>query len=65
MEIGEDAFEYCETLREIVIPNSVVNMEDNAFYGCDDKFVLVVQRDSYAERYAKENGMNYVYFEVK
>ena len=33
-EIGEDAFEHCESLRQMVIPSSVERIEALAFRGC-------------------------------
>ena len=33
-EIGEDAFEHCESLRQMVIPSSVDRIEALAFRGC-------------------------------
>ncbi|MBR1592658.1 MAG: leucine-rich repeat protein [Ruminococcus sp.] len=32
--IGEDAFEYCESLTSVTIPNSVTSIGDGVFYGC-------------------------------
>ena len=32
--IGQDAFEYCESLTSITIPNSVTSIEDSAFWDC-------------------------------
>lgn len=34
VEIGDNAFERCQWLREIVIPEGVERIGDNAFYGC-------------------------------
>ena len=33
--IGDNAFDGCESLKEITIPDSVVRIGSYAFYGCD------------------------------
>ena len=32
--IGENAFAYCEELKEIIIPDSVTSIDDRSFYNC-------------------------------
>ncbi len=60
-----NAFNGCNSLKSIVIPKSVNNMgngsavPDIPFSGCDD-ITLSVYKDSYAETYARENGIPYV-----
>ena len=62
--IEDDAFNECE-LQSVSVPHSVTFIGTDALGGVNPMGTLFVERNSYAERYAKENGMNYVYFEVK
>lgn len=55
--IGSEAFGSCDAIEEIVIPKTVISIDENAFAGCNA--VLVVEENSYAHTYAKENDMNY------
>ncbi len=34
--IGDFAFEYCESLERIIIPDSVISIGDSAFFSCDN-----------------------------
>lgn len=56
-KIGYRAFYGCKNLREIGIPASVKEIDVDAF-NCDN-LILIVKRDSYAAKWAKENGMKY------
>lgn len=56
-KIGYRAFYGCKNLREIGIPASVKEIGADAF-NCDN-LILIVNRDSYAAKWAKENGMKY------
>uniref|UniRef100_UPI0025CC974F leucine-rich repeat domain-containing protein n=1 Tax=uncultured Treponema sp. TaxID=162155 RepID=UPI0025CC974F len=56
-KIGYRAFYGCKNLREIGIPASVKEIGADAF-NCDN-LILIVKRDSYAAKWAKENGMKY------
>lgn len=47
-------------LKSVVIPASVTSIEENAFLNHGD-LNLIVEAGSYAESYAKENGMTYSY----
>ena len=68
--IGEGAFIYCGTLKEITIPASVTSIGENAFayyvdqdiYGDTDneKFIIHGFKGTAAETYAKEKGMTFV-----
>ena len=58
--IGEYAFAYCENLTGVTIPASVTSIGEGAFYGCGE-LVLSVMQGSFAEQYAKENGIPYEY----
>ena len=35
LEIGEEAFSYCDSLKRIVIPSTVTVIRDTAFMLCD------------------------------
>ena len=59
-KIGEKAFFCCYDLKSVEIPDSVTAIGSRAFDGCDH-VTITVERDSYAERYAKENGIRYTY----
>ena len=54
------AFYNCPVLTSVRIPKSVAEMERDVFEK-QDSLVLIVDRRSYAEEYAKQNGLNYVY----
>ena len=57
-EIGIDAFEDCINLTRIKIPSSVTKIE-NAF-NRNQNVVFEVEKDSYAESYAKKNNFSYI-----
>ncbi|MCR5624660.1 MAG: leucine-rich repeat protein, partial [Lachnospiraceae bacterium] len=57
--IGEGAFFNCTELETVLIPKSVTSIEDDAF-GKSDVVIFVTTEGSYAETYAKENGIFYV-----
>lgn len=54
--IGKYAFSYCVSLTNIVIPSSVTAIGKNAFQNTNN-VVITCEKDSYAEQYAKENGI--------
>jgi len=58
--IGEAAFIWCSSLTSVAIPDSVAFIGDWAFHGCD-QLVLTVGSGSYAEKYAKEMKLKFVY----
>lgn len=60
VEIGYGAFFYCESLKSVTIPDSVIAIGNEAFSGCD-QVTLIVDRGSYAEQYAIDNGIEYTY----
>ena len=57
--IGEDAFTGCLSLDEITVPASVTEIGKEAFGYMKEGFVLKCTPGSAAEKYAKENGINY------
>ena len=56
--IESGAFEGCTSLKYIIIPPSVTNIADDAFEGCT-MLTIYCSEGSYAEQYAKENGLKY------
>lgn len=51
------AFRYCQSLRDIWIPESVTNIYGNAFYGCTPSLITIHgYAGSAAETFAKSNG---------
>lgn len=60
--IGAAAFAGCEWLFDLELPDSVSAISSDAFAGCDD-LCLTVNRDSYGEQYALENGRYYRFYD--
>lgn len=58
--IGKYAFYGCESLREISLPSSIKEIGESAFDECPN-VCLIVPEGSYAEEWAKENGIRYGY----
>lgn len=54
--IGPSVFFNCENLKAVTIPESVKYMYSSTFEGCKS-LTLFVYADSYAEQFAKENGI--------
>lgn len=59
-EIGDYTFHMCWSLESITIPDSVTSFGERAFSECD-KLTMTVGPGSFAEGYAKENGIPFVY----
>lgn len=57
-EIGILAFNRHISLKSIVIPDSVTEIDNSAFCGCPGMTVYA-NKGSYAERYAKENNIKF------
>jgi len=53
-------FDTCKGLTSVTIPASVSNIGRGAFDGCPG-LTLTVMEGNYAEAYARENGIPYVY----
>lgn len=58
--IGDYAFNRCKSLNTVVIPDAVHSIGVDTFANCDS-VTLVVGKDSYALKYAINNGINYEY----
>ena len=56
------AFFKSDGLTTVTIPSSVTDINWGTFEGCDD-VVLIVQAGSYAEEYAIDNDIAYIYSE--
>jgi hypothetical protein len=57
--IGTMAFTGCTNLLSLTVPDSVTKIGDNAFPNLGDKFTLICGRGSYAETYARNNGIRF------
>ena len=60
-KIGDNAFKGCSSLSSLIISSSVTSIGAGAFYGCPN-LTLKGPKGSYAEQYAKENGIKYVIY---
>lgn len=58
-QISVKAFIGCGKLKRVSIPASVTEIGERAFENTSAELVLYVESGSYAERYAKENGIAY------
>ena len=58
--IGNGAFRNCSNLKKIELPESIISIGNGTFLGCR-KLILIVVKGSYAETYAKEHGLKYIY----
>lgn len=63
-EIGENAFAGCNTVQKITIPQTIQYIEENAFSGLND-FILYVESESYAEKYALKHQLQYEIVELE
>ena len=58
--IENKAFGECTNLEKIYIPENIYEIAEDAFMECPN-VTLYVTKGSYAEEYAKENDLSYVY----
>ena len=58
--IGDSAFFGCWALKGASVPASVAYIGEGAF-DCSEEFTLAVKQGSYAEQYAQENDIPYVF----
>ena len=58
--IGKHAFYHCDSLTSLTIPAGVTSIGEEAFAYCG-ALTLTVTQGSYAEAYAQENGIPFVY----
>ena len=58
-ELVFGAFEYCNGLVSVTIPTSVKEIWNDVFRGCE-KITIHAPAGSYAEQFAKENGIPFV-----
>ena len=61
--IGDYAFYNCSGLVEVKIPRGISHIGNTSFMECSQDLILLVEKDSYAETYAKENNFSYKYLE--
>ena len=57
-EIGKSAFFGCTGLQSVTIPEGVTEIGKDAFEGCNS-LTIHVSAGSYAEQYARENGIKF------
>ena len=57
------AFGWCRDLNNVSIPASVTEIGNLAFDGCDKSATVRVERGSYAESWARQNGFTCEYIE--
>ena len=62
IHIADRAFLRCTSLESIIIPNSVTTIGIDAFKECSS-LTIKCNRGSYAEQYAKENGIDIEYLD--
>lgn len=60
--IRYSAFSGCDNLKKINIPASVDTIGEYAFENCEN-LTVTVKKGSFAEKYCKENNINYIYEE--
>lgn len=57
-KIGIRAFKECKNLKRVYIPESVTSISKTTFEG-DENLIISCKKGSYAEEYAKENGIKF------
>lgn len=61
LRIGHQAFRDCDSMREIMIPDSVIEIDDTAFENIQENLIILCRQDSYAEQYAQRKHIKYQY----
>ena len=61
LSIADLAFGSCLSLKEITLPASVVRISKDAFSSCEDLQNVIVEKDSYAEKYCIQYKLPYTY----
>lgn len=59
--IERQAFDACDELREIHISKSVIEIQENVFNDTGNVPIIYTEPGTYAEQYAKENGISVKY----
>ena len=59
-KLKKGIFENCSSLTSVRIPGSVVEIDREAFYNCK-QLSLIVEKDSYAEQYARDREIPFTY----
>ena len=59
------AFYECKKLKEVTIPKNVKKIDNHAFDNCNNLKVIWVDKGSYAEKWAKDNGYTVKYINDK
>ena len=55
--ICSSAVEQCPSLEKVSIPDSVTDIEENAFYGCSTDFTIYASEGSAAAAFAADSGL--------
>lgn len=56
-QIRDYAFSDCWSLRKIIIPNSVIKIEEDAFFNIMSEITIACFKDSYAHKWAQKNNV--------
>lgn len=57
--LGAEAFAGCRLATDVILPFGLTSIGENAFSDCSPALRLTVIRDSFAEYYALENGLDF------
>ena len=64
MSIKNNAFANCQYLKKLYVPSSITSIEETAFEGTTI-FTMYVEKNSYAEQFAKDNNIKFEYYTSK
>lgn len=62
--IGNYAFAFCDSVKEITLPGTVMSIGDSVFDGCESLETIYVDEGSYAEAYCINNELPYAVLSV-